>query len=1237
MATTDITRVIHHLRSTVLPDGAGHSDAQLLHRFVAHRDEAAFAALVGRHGPMVWAVCLRVLGNHADAEDAFQATFLVLAKKAASIASRDLLAGWLHGVAHNTALKSKAMAARRHARERQVRHMPEPQGASDELWDELQPLLDQELSHLPEDYRAVLVLCDLEGKSRREAALQLGCPEGTVAGRVVRARALLARRLARRGLAVSAPMLAAVLPQNASASVPASVLSATLQAVSLYSLGQAAASGVISAQAVALTHTVVNPMLQARLRRATLAVVMLTFLGVGLWAGSLHLPQAHDSSPSAKADAAQASRDAAPSSQGHIEFAGQPINLLNPTDDVYGLAISPDGTQLAVGFGNWARPGRLEMWDFRARKRLWSEEQTRGVSSVVFSPDSKRITWSSWGGQVRIDQLSTRRPLFRLPTDGNFRVACSLDGKWLALAGENGSLRLLDAGTGRLAATLTGDFTAYFCVAFSNDSKLLAAGGGSYGQGGAGFGLNQVNLFDVATRKQVGKLTGHTRVVANVAFSRGDELIATASADTTLRIHDGKTFQFKTQLRGHTSGIKGLAFSPDGKTLASGSWDRTVRLWEPVKGTQVAQLDGHPAEVREVAFSPDGNHLVSSGARSSVKLWDVKQRKLLATLSEETPADRAPAAHPLTMAATPDGKLVATGRETGEVNLRDARSGALRRTIAAHDDAVTALAFSPDGKVLASGGPDMVVKLWEVSTGKLLQALKGHKSWVYALAFSRDGRRLASGGYDRTVRVWDAEKGQPLGTLGGHKASVRALAFSPAGTLLASGGADQKVRLWDLRTLKSKAALTGHDGTVRAVAFAPDGRLLASAGEDGQLRLWDTVKEKQAMTGKPMTGLGELLTLAWSPSGGMVIVGNQAGNLAAVDAATGVLRRSWFGHGNGVLALALAQDGQRLFTLGGDGGLKLWEGEPGPLRFLDGHTGPVRIATFSPDGKYLLSCSGWPQGDRTLRLWDVKTGKQVRLLLTGSEQVPAAAFSPDGKYAAAGENNGVIHLFEVGTGKAVREFRGHKAEIPGLTFSGDGKWLLSAGSDRTVRLWDVPTGDEVRLFRGHTDWARCAVFHPDGKRILSGGRDNVVRVWDRHTGQLLKTIDHDKKRVERLVLLPDGRRFLSCTGGDGPMRLWDLETGNLIRSFGGHSTTTWLATTKDGRRAFTTGYDGAVRLHDVETGVELNRFAGHRNWIWCVEVAPDGKTFVTAGGGSRQGGKYVPGDDFTIRLWKMPE
>jgi RNA polymerase sigma-70 factor (ECF subfamily) len=250
------------------------SDGQLLERFVARREEAVFEEIVRRHGPMVWGVCLRVLRDHHDAEDAFQATFLVLARKAASVMPRGKLGNWLYGVAYRTARKARAMRAKRRVRESQVSDMPETMAAPDDHRDDPLPLLDQELSRLSEKYRIPVVLCDLEGRTHQEAASQLGWPIGTVSSRLSRARAKLAQRLTRRGVSLSGGSLAVLLAQqSASASMATRLISSMVRAASLFAAGGAAA-GVVPAEVTALAGEVLKNMLMTKLKIATMAVLV---------------------------------------------------------------------------------------------------------------------------------------------------------------------------------------------------------------------------------------------------------------------------------------------------------------------------------------------------------------------------------------------------------------------------------------------------------------------------------------------------------------------------------------------------------------------------------------------------------------------------------------------------------------------------------------------------------------------------------------------------------------------------------------------------------------------------------------------------------------------------------------------------------------------------------------------------------------------------------------------------
>jgi RNA polymerase sigma factor (sigma-70 family) len=282
MASHSTSAVVHHLRRAVLlRDGAGIPDGQLLESFIQHQDDAAFEALVRRHGPMVLGVCRRILHHPHDVEDAFQATFLVLVRKATSIVPRARVGSWLFGVARMTARRARAARATRQTRERPVSTLPEPASARrDDPWHDWLPLLDAELERLPEKYRLPIVLCDLENQPIKETARQLGWPQGTLAGRLARARTLLAKRLRRHGSTLSGGALAGVLSANAaSAATPYTLVSLTVKAASVFAARKATVD--LSANVAALTEGVVRTMFLKKIKIVALGVILVAALSMG--------------------------------------------------------------------------------------------------------------------------------------------------------------------------------------------------------------------------------------------------------------------------------------------------------------------------------------------------------------------------------------------------------------------------------------------------------------------------------------------------------------------------------------------------------------------------------------------------------------------------------------------------------------------------------------------------------------------------------------------------------------------------------------------------------------------------------------------------------------------------------------------------------------------------------------------------------------------------------------------
>jgi RNA polymerase sigma factor (sigma-70 family) len=456
MATGATSGVLQHLRRLAVEDGAGRTDGELLSAFVQRRDDAALAALVKRHGPMVWGVCRRLLRSPHDAEDAFQATFLVLVRKAASIRDRKAVANWLYGVARQTAVRLRAMVAKRHGRERQVTELPEPAAREADPGGDLQALLDRELSRLPDKYRVLLVLCDLEGRTRKEAARLLGCPEGTVGGRLARARSLLARRLSRHGVAVSGGTLAALLArQTASAGLPLAVASSTIEAASRFAAGQAGTRGAISARAVALAEGVVKTMLLTRLKIATAVRVALAVLGTVAVALAPPVPAHTPDDPPAKQEggktpaAADAAKDPARATatpgQGRLEGrftaadTGKPVAGARVKVLIQGLpGKSPIAQAESAADGRYALEvplGHCNLWGVSGPAGYYTQD-SRTFDAILTTAAEPRVVrdfvlqpGSPWRVELRGATLTAGQlPFFSALRDPERQLAPSGEG-----------------------------------------------------------------------------------------------------------------------------------------------------------------------------------------------------------------------------------------------------------------------------------------------------------------------------------------------------------------------------------------------------------------------------------------------------------------------------------------------------------------------------------------------------------------------------------------------------------------------------------------------------------------------------------------------------------------------------------------------------------------------------------------------------------------------------------------
>jgi RNA polymerase sigma factor (sigma-70 family) len=623
---TQISEVVGYLRRSILrQDVAGLTDGQLLGRFLDHRDEAAVAALVQRHGPMVWGVCRRILSNHHDAEDAFQAAFLVLVRKAASI--RTNVGNWLYGVAHQTALKARTIRAKRHRRERPVTGMPEPAVTERDLWNDLQPLLDQELSRLPQKYRTVVVLCDLEGRTRKEAARQLGCPEGTVASWLARARALLAKRLSRHGLAITAATLTAALSQApASANVPPALVSSTINILTLFAAGQAVATGIISGTVATLTEGVLKAMLLNKIKAVATVLCVVAVFGAGV-SGLTHRTQA--------AAQTEGYKQAYPPDDPGTPAGGPPISDKSDKESPRELR------------------GELKLDNVPIRSFTGHGDFVRSVS---FSPDGKRALSGSYDETMRLWDVETGKEICRFTGHKGeiTSVSFSRDGKLALSGGTDRIVRLWEVQTGKVLRVFAGHKGDVISVTMSPEGKQVLSAGAD----------KTLRLWEVGTGKEVHAFTGHTDSVWTVSFSPDGSRALSGGEDRTLRLWDVETGKELLCIRGHAGWVSSVSFSPDGKRALSTSQDKTVRLWDVETGNEIRCLKGHKGEVTCALFSPDGKRILSGGTDGTLRLWDLATGKELHVFKRDKGIV-------LSVAFSPDGKRALSGSSDRMMYLWD--------------------------------------------------------------------------------------------------------------------------------------------------------------------------------------------------------------------------------------------------------------------------------------------------------------------------------------------------------------------------------------------------------------------------------------------------------------------------------------------------------------------------------------------------------------------------------------
>jgi RNA polymerase sigma factor (sigma-70 family) len=919
----------------------------LLRAFVTDNDQDAFAVVVTRHAPLVWGVCRRILGHRQDAEDAFQATFLILARRAGSARWQASVGGWLYTVAHRLAVRARKHTERRRACERAA-SLTLPAESS---LCELAAVVDEELRRLPAKYRDPLLLHYLEGATAEAAARQLDLSRGTFYNRLNRGRELLRGRLTRQGLSLAAPLLAAALTHEAEAASP-SLIQAALRGTTESVPARVATLAVEALRNTLLTKLKIGLALGLLLGMAAGGVAMLTPR-----APMAPLPQAEHPAEPPKAEdkvAMRVDRYGDPLPPGAVARLGT-IRFRAP-GEIMSLAYSPDGKTIAV-----ASHGGLFLFDAASGKRLrqlslpnamWDREMP-----LAFSPDGKRLArrtgkqdgqrykdvvfvwelagngkpreydaecamWIGWSSDGEPQAVCLEKDAFclrNLASGSSKRFeckefhqpefyfwiacACAPAGKTLAIADEQCRVHIWDTAAGRQRCALSFKNAYIHALAFSHDGRILA----SLVRDQAAQPHWRVQLWDARTGAALHTLATDQENLRSIVFAPDGKTLVTVSV-TEIRLWDAKTGRERCRPKGGGRSFgSAIAFSPDGKTLATTeAHSGVIHLWDVPSGTRTLESEGHTNWPGRPSFSFDGKRVATGSAmEGTIFIWDVA---------------------------------------TGEPCIRIHRSsGGLGHC-----------AFSADGRTLyscsgnqllffdAANGQELHVQKVEEPdrpktrpSGLSLYLSDDHARLI--VVSTLDNREMLVTGWDVATRKQLFQRRRPWMDLGyALSADGRVLAAPHPTPDRVKGGAGGPVRLEDTATGELLLTLPALEGQTWPLAFSPDGRLHAAVNSTGKrndkkddptgatgsaLRLWETATATEVLA----LSLESQFRIAFSPDGQLLALTAPGGDILLWDLRRGKESHRFKGFDAQVTSLAFSPDGSRLVSGLNDTTLLVWD------------------------------------------------------------------------------------------------------------------------------------------------------------------------------------------------------------------------------------------------------------------------------------------------------------------------